>query len=135
KKLLPINLSTAVREVRYSFASINPWFRLNRTDTSSVLSHFIDYQFDFSGNFSKYEDPASRTDNYYHTFYVDTMSTIDSTHWRTFSNALNYTLKLNRLNAKLRIGARSEYNQVYQYLDSSFTNNSVNAIFSLSKKG
>jgi hypothetical protein len=126
KQLLPVNLSAARREVRHSEAEINPWFRINkREDSSTVLSHFIDYQFNYSGNYSKYTDDGVATDSVYNVFYIDPYATKDSTHWRTISNSLNYTLKLNPINAKLRVGYRHELNQIEQYLDSTFINHFV----------
>jgi len=128
KLLLPVNLSNAKREYRNTSFDINPWFRLNKTeDSSKTLSHFIDYQFNYSGTYTKYVDPNSGSESFYKVYYLDTESTKDSSHWRSISNGLNYTLKLNPINTKLKIGYKNEINQVYQYLDSTFTNNSVNA--------
>lgn len=140
KLLLPVNLysssreNAARREWRNTTFDVNPWFRLNKTeDSSTVLSHFIDYQFNYSGNFTKYKDPYSVLHNdFYPAYYLDTISTLDSSHWRTVSNGLNYTLKINPINAKLKLGYKNEISQVYQYLDSTFANNSVNAGFYIS---
>lgn len=130
KSLLPVNLENAKREFRNTTFDINPWFRLNKNeDSSTVFSHFVDYQFNYSGNYTKYTDATSGSDGYYNVFYLDTVATKDSTHWRTISNALNYTLKFNPINAKLKLGYKNEINQVYQYLDSSFSNHFVNAGF------
>jgi hypothetical protein len=135
KFLLPVNLSNAKREMRNTTFDFNPWFRLNKTeDSSTVLSHFIDYQFNYSGNFTKYTDAAASSDGFYNVFYLDTVATLDSSHWRTISNAFNYALKINPINAKLKLGYKNEINQVYQYLDSSFINNSVNAGLYISDK-
>lgn len=132
KNLLPVNLSNAKREVRYSTIHFNPWLRLNKdSDSSSVLSHFIDYDINFSGNFTEYNDDGVYTDKFYSLTYFDTLATKDSTHWRTISNALNYTLKINPIDAKLRIGFRNEYNMLHQYYDSTLMNNMVNAGFYL----
>ncbi len=128
KFLLPVNLNYAKRELRITTFDFNPWFRLNKSDdSSSVLSHFIDYQFNYSGNYSKFADVNSGEESFYKVFYLDTVSTKDSTHWRTINNALNYTLKINPINTKLKIGYKNEINQVYQYLDSTFMNHIVNA--------
>ncbi|MES2567689.1 MAG: putative porin [Bacteroidota bacterium] len=141
KMLLPVYLNSpsrenaAKREWRNTSIDVNPWFRLNKTeDSSTVLSHFLDYQFNFSGSYTKYKDPySSYHQDFYQVYYLDTISTLDSSHWLTISNGLNYTLKLNPVNAKLRIGYKNEINQVYQYIDSSFINNSVNAGFYFSE--
>lgn len=135
KLLVPVNLSNAKREYRSTSFEINPWFRLNKTeDSSKLFSHFIDYQFNYSGTFTKYVDPNSGSEGFYNVFYLDTIATKDSAHWRSISNGLNYTFKINPINAKLRIGYKNEINQVYQYLDSSFINNSVNAGLYISDK-
>jgi hypothetical protein len=135
KLLLPVNLNAAKREVRNTSLDINPWFRINKKeDSSTVFSHFIDYQFNYSGNYSKYVDLNSGTENFYHVFYLDTVATHDSSHWRSINNGLNYTLKLNPINAKLKLGYKNEINQVYQYLDSTFSNHFVNAGLFISDK-
>ncbi|MDF2452755.1 MAG: hypothetical protein K0S26_2259 [Bacteroidota bacterium] len=134
KILLPVNLQDSKRELRTTSFEINPWLRINKIeDSSTVISHFMDYQFNYSGSYTKYSDTRSGANDFFNAFYLDTVSTKDSTHWRTISNALDYTVKLNTINAKLRLGAKNEINQVYQYLDSTFVNNSVNAGFFLSK--
>ena len=113
----------------------NPWFRLNKTeDSSTIFSHFFDYDFNFSGNYSKYNDAFSGAENYYKVFYLDTVFTKDSTHWNSIKNGLNYALKFNRLNAKIKLGYQHEINQVYQYLDTTFTNHIVNTGFYISKE-
>ncbi len=128
KQLLPVNLSAAKREVRYSTIEVNPWFRLNKTeDSSTVFSHFIEYKLNYSGNYTKYVDAGIATDNFYRLFYLDTLKTFDSTHWQSISNAAKYTLKINPLHTGLQIGYKNEYNRVHQYRDSVFMNNSVNA--------
>lgn len=135
KLLLPVNLNSssrenaAKREWRNTSFDLNPWFRLNKTeDSSTVLSHFIDYQFNYSGSYTKYKDPFSVLHNdFYPAYYLDTISTLDSSHWLTVSNGLNYTLKINPIHAHLKLGYKNEISQVYQYLDSSFMNHVVNA--------
>lgn len=135
KLLLPVNLTNARREVRYSHLSFNPWFRLNKKeDSSTVLSHYVDYQFDYSGNYTKYTDDKLSTDTFYHVFYIDEFITKDSTHWRSFSNGMNYILKINPIHTKLKLGYKNEYNQVHQYFDSTFTNNIVNVGLFTSEK-
>ena len=127
KELLPVNLLTGNRDVRTSHISVNPWFRINKTeDSSTILSHFIDYELNYSGNYTKYRD-LDASYNFYKSFYLDTAGTFDSTHWISFANGGKYTLKINPLNTRLQIGVKNEYNKVHQYRDSAFTNNSVNA--------
>ena len=135
KLLLPVYLKNAKRELRNTTFDFNPWFRLNKNeDSSTVLSHFIDYQFNYSGTYTKYTDVNSGFEGYYNVFYLDTVSTKDSTHWRTINNAFNYSLKFNPINSTLKIGYKNEINQVYQYLDSTFSNHMVNAGLYVSQK-
>lgn len=128
KQLLPVYLSAARREVRYTDVEFNPWFRINKTeDSSTIFSHIVDYKLNYSGNYTKYVDAGLAADNFYKAVYLDTTTTFDSTHWRSISNAGKYTLRINPLHTSLQIGVKNEYNLVHQYRDSSFVNNSVNA--------
>lgn len=128
KNLLPINLTNARREVRYSTINFNPWFRLNkRQDSSALLSHIIDYEITYRGNYTKYYDSGIATDSFYNFIYLDPNLTNDSTHWRKLDNAFNYTLKLNPLHLSAKLGYRHEYNQVHQHYDSVFQHQLVNA--------
>jgi hypothetical protein len=134
KLLLPVALNNAKREYRNTQVDINPWVRINKTeDSSTIFSHFLDYQFNYSGSFTKYTDANIASEGFYNVFYLDTVSTKDSSHWRGISNGLNYTLKINSINAKLKLGYKNEINQVYQYLDSTFMNSSATAGFFISK--
>lgn len=128
KELLPINLTNARREVRYSTINFNPWFRLNkRQDSSAILSHIIAYDMTYRGNYTKYYDAGIATDSFYNFFYFDTSLTNDSTHWRKVDNAFNYTLKLNPLHLSANLGYRHEYSVVHQHYDSVFQHQLVNA--------
>jgi hypothetical protein len=130
KALLPVNLNGAKREYRNSVVEFNPWVRLNKKeDSSTVFSHIIDYQFNYSGSFSKYVDTEIASENFYNVFYLDTVSTKDSSHWISIRNGLNYSLKINPINSILKFGYKNEINQVYQYLDSILSNNTVSAGF------
>ncbi len=135
KMLLTVNLNNAKREYRNTTIDFNPWFRLNKhEDSSSVLSHFIDYQFNYSGSYTKYIDLNSGSEGFYNVFYLDTVSTHDSSHWRGISNGLNYTLKINSLQSRIKIGYKNEINQVYQHADSVFMNQMANAGFYFNNK-
>lgn len=128
KFLLPLNLTTAKREYRSTSFDFNPWFRLNKTDDSStVLSHYVDYQLHYSGNYTKYTDTKSGSGNFYNVYYLDTVASKDSTHWRTISNGLNYILKISPINTKIKFGYKNEVNQTYQHSDSLFMNHFVDA--------
>lgn len=128
KQLLPVYLTQARREVRFTTVDINPWFRLNPTeDSSTVLSHIVDYKLNYAGNYTKYIDNGLATDQFYPYYYLDTAKTMDSTHWRTITNAGHYTLRIRPLFTSLQLGVKNEYTQLYQYDDTTFVNNSVDA--------
>lgn len=135
KTLLPVNISSAHRENRTMSVYANPWFRLNkREDSSTVLSHYVDYEFRYQANYYKYKDDNDSADHYYQLYYINTVSTKDSTHTLQFANQANYTLKVNPLDLALKIGYRNEYNLVHQYRDSTIRNNMVLANVSFNKK-
>jgi len=130
KQLLPYFLTDARSENRFSSAEFNPWLRINKKqDSSTLFSHYIDYQVKFSGNYLKYVDNNISNDKFYTLTYLDTLKTLDSTHWRKLSNKLAYVLQFNKLNASLKLSAKNEINQVFQKQDSVFLNNSVETGF------
>lgn len=136
KQLLALNLSAAKRELRQTTVNFNPWFRLNKKEDSSIVfSHYINYEIEYRGNYSKYLDDGISTDKYYNVFYFDTLKTNDSSHWRNFSNALNYVLDIKPIHSKLQVGFRNEFNQTYQHgFDSVIKNNSLQAGFYINDK-
>jgi len=121
KDLLEVNLNNAKRDNRTMNVSFNPWFKLNKGD-SSVFSHYIDYKFNYSGNYYWYLDQNAGSDGFYNTFYLDTVRTNDSTHLRQFTNQLNYTFKLNKAGLSTKIGYSNEHNTLHQHADSTLTN-------------
>lgn len=128
KNLLGINLSNSKREARFANFNLDTWFRLNkRKDSTAVVSHYVNYGFNYSGNYTKYKDQGIHDDKYYPVYYLDTISTMDSTHWRNFANSVSYSLRINPLNTRLEFGLKNEYNQVHQHTDSLFMNNFFNA--------
>lgn len=134
KQLLALNLSSAKRELRQTAFDFNPWFRLNKKeDSSTIFSHYINYELEYRGNYSKYIDNGISTDQYYKVFYFDTVKTNDSSHWRNVSNAINYVLAIKPIHSKLQLGFKNEFNQTYQHgFDSIVKNNSVQAGFYMS---
>ena len=136
KQLLALNLSAAKRELRQTTVNFNPWYRLNKIeDSSTVFSHYINYEIEYQSNFSKYLDNGISTDKYYQLNYLDTLKTNDSSHWRNFSNAIHYVLDIKPIHSKLQIGFRNEFNQTYQHgFDSVIKNNSMQAGFYINDK-
>jgi hypothetical protein len=123
KQLLPVNLNSARTENRTSNLDFNPWFRLNKnSDSTKKINHFIDYKINYSGNYLKYFDEGIASDNFYTLYYLDTLTTRDSVHWRKLTNQLNYVAQLKQKGFKFKIGAKHEYNQIYQKSDSLMSN-------------
>jgi len=127
KLLLPVHLTNAKREVRHLNVDINPWYRINQhEDSSTIFLHYLDYQFHYSGNYTKYTDKNSGSENFYKSFYLNSTATMDSTYWKSISNGLNYILKINPIHIKFKIGYKHEANQVYQLKeDSVFINQHI----------
>lgn len=127
KDLLSVNLSNAKRENRNTNVSFNPWFKLNKGD-SSTISHYIDYKFNYSGSYYWYVDKGIPYETYYKNIYLDSTITIDSTHLKEFKNQLNYTFRLNKLGLGAKVGYAYETSKFKQrvdstvYFDSLFTN-------------
>jgi hypothetical protein len=118
KQLLPVSLSAARRDVRFTTVEVNPWFRLNKTnDSSTVLLHVVDYKLNYSGNYNKYIDNGLQTDRFYLKDFLDTVRTFDSTHWRTITNSGRYTLNIRPLFTSLQLGIKNEYTQFSQFTD------------------
>ncbi|MBS1634699.1 MAG: hypothetical protein JST26_02175 [Bacteroidetes bacterium] len=124
KELLPVNISAGRRTNRQMSVYANPWLRLNKTeDSTTLLSHFIDYEFRYHGDFYSYNDQAPASDGFYKVFYLDTTRTHDSTHVLQFHNGINYTLRINPLKLTAKIGYANEYTIVHQHNDSLIQNN------------
>jgi hypothetical protein len=142
KQLLPVYLSAARREVRFTTVEVNPWFRLNKAeDSSTVFSQVLDYKLNYSGNYNKYIDNGLQKDRFYLHDYLDSVRTFDSTHWRTITNSGRYTLNIKPLFTSLQLGVKNEYTQLsqssdtsvlstkrfYRLTDTTFVNNSMEA--------
>lgn len=126
KDLLAVKLSNAKRENRLTDVSFNPWFRINKKDTTP-FSHYLDYKVNYSGNYYWYLDNGAAYDGFYSAFYLDTTKTNDSTHIRQLSNSVHYTLKHSKSGLGLRTGYTNEYTVFHQHIDSLFTNQILSA--------
>jgi len=126
KDLLEVNLSNAKRENKTADFNFNPWFRLNKRDSTKV-SHYLDYKFNYTGNYYWYVDNGIGYENFYGTFYLDTVQTNDSTHLRKFNNRINYTFKLNKAGLSASVGYSNEYSILHNYFDSILQNDFVHA--------
>lgn len=132
KDLLEVNLSNAKRENKTADFNFNPWFRLNKRD-SIKISHYIDYKFNYTGNYYWYLDNGIGYENFYNTVYLDTIQTNDSTHLRKFNNRINYTFKLNKAGLSASIGYSNEYAVLHQFFDSIFQNNLAHVSLNFNK--
>lgn len=126
KDLLSVKLNNAKRDNRTLDISFNPWFRLNKKD-STLISHYIDYKINYTGNYYWFTDNNIAYEGAYAAFYLDTAKTNDSTHVRQISNALNYTIKHNSSGIGIRAGYKYEYSIFHQHFDSLLTNHVLNA--------
>jgi hypothetical protein len=125
KDLLAVNLNSAKRTVRESYAAFNPWVKLNKGNDSGRVSHYVDYKLSYAGNYYWYQDAASGSEGFYNTFYLDTVKTSDSTHLRQFTNRVNYTFKMNQVGFGAYVGYSHEYNILHQFADSIFAHQLV----------
>lgn len=126
KDLLAVNISNAKRENRLMNISFNPWLKLNKGD-SSKFSHYLDYKFNYSGNYYLYIDQGATYDGFYTTFYLDTLKTNDSTHLMQFNNNIAYTFKLNKAGLGAKIDYGNEYTILHQHRDSVLLNQIIHA--------
>lgn len=116
KQLLQINLTNAKRETRQMNAVFNPWLKLN--NDSGDVSHYIDYKFNYAGNFYQYKDGAVKYDKFYKNIFNKDSITNDSIHLRQYINEVHYSLKFNKLGLRASLGYRYEYNQLSLSKDS-----------------
>ncbi len=133
KELLPVQLSTALRDTRQLSAQFNPYFRLSKADSSQQHTQlFIQGKSKFSYNTFKYKDLQSGSNPFYKVFYLDTISTKDSTRFKQYYNEVLLSIKNNRLGLNASAGYANEVNVVWQKNDSLFLNHilKANAVYS-----
>ncbi len=125
KGILDVQLDSAARENREFKFVFNPWFKLNKKpNTQQNHQHILSLKTFYSSHKFRYKDQGVADDNFYETFYYDTLLTSDSSHVKKFSNTLEYTL-LSGNCIGLNVGLKNEYNSVWQKTDSLFNNQSV----------
>jgi hypothetical protein len=125
KGILDVQLDSAARENREFKFMINPWFKLNKKrDTPQDHQHMLSLKSFYSSHKYRYKDQGVADDNFYDTFYYDTLLTSDSSHVKKFTNTLEYTL-LNKTGFAFNFGFKNEYNSVWQKTDSLFNNQSA----------
>lgn len=133
KEIMRVNLSQASRDNREMKVMVNPWLRLNkRSDSTTKGDHYLQYKARVSFLSNRYKDEGISSDNFYRTFYVDTLLTIDSSHVFQWRNELNYTWRGKKANS-FSVAYANEFNKVHQYVDSIFFNHLVSAEWHFNK--
>ncbi|MBL7901868.1 MAG: hypothetical protein JNK73_07730 [Bacteroidia bacterium] len=125
KGIMDVKLDSAARENREFKVMFNPWFKLNaRRDSHPEVLHLLSVKSSYASHKYRYKDQGVADDNYYSSFYWDSLYTSDSAHVTKFSNAIEYSL-LSQSGFGLNLGSRNESNRVWQKNDSVFFNQTV----------
>lgn len=128
KELLPVQLSTALRDTRQLSAQFNPYIRLSKADSTQQHTQlFIQGKSKFSYNTFKYKDLQSGSNSFYKIFYLDTVSTKDSTRFKQHYSEALLSMKNNQLGLSASAGYANEVNLVWQKNDSLFLNHLLKA--------
>jgi hypothetical protein len=125
KELLKVNISDANRNNREFTAMLNPWLRLNKTDTLRRFHHYLQLKSKFSVNSYRYRDERMIADGFYTAVYLDTLRTLDSVRVMQVSNALAYSITDKAEKFSFSAGYKNEINQLWQRIDTVFMNHSV----------
>ncbi len=127
KEVLLVKLNGAIRDNRDFRATINPYFKLNKSSDSNKVNHFIQLKSSIITNALKYTDENISSDKFYTLMYLDTVRTHDSTHVKKLINEINYAAVTTNSNFALSFGYKNEINQVWQLADSLFHNHIATA--------
>lgn len=128
KGILDVRLDSAARENREFKIMFNPWLKLTKgRDSSGSADHFLSLKSTYSSHKYRYKDQGVADDNYYDTFWYDTLYTNDSAHVKKFSNTLEYCIRQNE-NFGSSLGFRNEYNSVWQKSDTSYRDEFFNQV-------
>ncbi len=119
KDLIPTKISDGSRDNRELTAMLNNLFRLSKnSEDENKLKTYLQIKSSYNLNKYKYTDKNSGTDNNYLIYYLDTVSTKDSTRVLILQNQAGLVLKNKSITAQLNY--LNEYNNVWQYYDSTF---------------
>ncbi|MES2680736.1 MAG: putative porin [Bacteroidota bacterium] len=132
KALFPVKLNGANRDNRETKLMINPWLRLNKAkDSTASTGHFLQLKSRGSLSAYKYKDTRIIDDQYYRLIYLDTVSTLDSSHVKQLSNELDYTLISADDKFGFSAGYKNEITQVWQHSGNRFHNHILvsNAVY------
>ncbi|MBL7917317.1 MAG: hypothetical protein JNM96_02905, partial [Bacteroidia bacterium] len=119
KDLIPTKITDASRDNRELSGMLNNLFRLKkRSDDENKLTPYLQIKSTFNLNKYKYSDKNSGINNFYLIYYLDTLSTKDSTRVLSFQNQAGILVKNKNFIAQLNY--LNEYTNVWQYSDTTF---------------
>ncbi len=121
KNIFPVKINKASRENRELKANYNNWFRLNAHENKN-LNFYLNAYSHFTMQKYKYKDDNSGTDKFYLLYYLDTLSTKDSTRIFQFHNGANISVTNKQKTFTLSGGYENEITSLWQLYDSTFMN-------------
>jgi hypothetical protein len=128
KIILSTNLTNAGRDNRLLTTQLNPYFLLNKRDSSSTQPYlYLQLKSSYTFNRYKYKDLNSGGNPFYSIFYLDTLTTNDSTRFRQYMNEMYFTFQNAAKTKGVSLGYTNELNLVWQKNDSTITNHHIKA--------
>lgn len=121
KTLFPTKISRGSRENRELKAKYNNWFRLNKSNTKGFNTYLNAYS-QFSQQKYKYKDDFSGNDGYYFLYYLDTLSTLDSTRVFQLNNGAGLSIQNDKKTLTIHAGYENELVTIWQKYDTAFAN-------------
>lgn len=121
KNIFPVKINKAARENRELKANYNNWFKLNKSNDKPVNIYLNAYS-RFTMQKFRYKDDNSGTDNFYLLYYLDTLSTNDSTRLFQLHNGGNVSVQNKQKTIAFSGGYENEINSLWQKYDTTFTN-------------
>lgn len=123
KDLFSVRISNASRDNRDWTVMLNPWIRLNASaDSASSPAHYLQFTSSLQSQSYKYKDANFPKDNFYRFYFLDSVTTLDSSHVYQFNNDLRYTFKSKNRRNGFYVSVIHQTNKVWQHLDSLFFN-------------
>jgi hypothetical protein len=134
KDIMRVRINNATRDNRETRLMFNPWLRIIRkkNDTISSAGHYLQLKTRAMSGSLQYVDKSFRTDTLYKLAYFDTTTTKDSTHFRQITNEISYVF-LRKSGRGFSLGYRHELGNVWQYVDSIYSNHLVMGDISFGK--
>lgn len=113
KLLFPVQLADARRNFKTLEISATQFIRLNKTDSSAAVNHYLYYTASYQGDYYQYLDNAPLS-GYYENVYTDSLKTNDSTHLKKLVNEGRYLLRQKDERFMFFLGYRNEYTKMYR---------------------